>query len=117
MKTLQQVKDRMAEILATDKKHLKPSAIKRLQNEYDYLNTISAYLDSNPRVEFIEKEKNRLIDLINKIDVNYRNWLSASQSQVGLEGKSRSQLKSYYNKINNVSKLNLQLKTAYYLLE
>lgn len=112
MKTLQQVKDRIEEILneySTLRRNGK-NLPQKTKMEYEFLQPLWLYLETNPRPEFLEKEKNRIWTRIELIEKSYS---PLSDEYPDLAKKKH---KSDYIKGMDVAKLKAELKVINYLL-
>lgn len=116
MKTTKELKSEMKEVLEAmefqKKKDDKKSAnaIKRLKAKLDYLKMCLLYIESNPSVEFIIKEKERLTNRINAFMELYKvpeDW-----------GKTmKSNHRKAYEKDMGIPKLRKQLSTIHFILK
>ena len=114
MKKIQDIQKEVEEIndeLTTNKKRkkgevgfLKPGAVKKLKSRKEYLLTCIAYLNTNPTQEFIEKEKERLMNRNNKI-------MEGTPSGYGVTRKAKRD----YEKLMDLPKIRLQMKTLQFI--
>ena len=112
MKTPEQVKKEIEELILQKKDAKTYRALKKINNKIEDLKTIVLYLETNPSEEFIKSEKARLEKQVDAIEDNFQKWLNSGSSR----RHSEKPLKVYYKemKLEEVTK---RLKTINYLLE
>lgn len=114
MKTEQEVKQDLDELISVDTTDFSDSKLKTHESRIDFVKTCLYYLQSNPREEFIKKEKLRLEHQIDIITEGYKRFEKQYISSMynGDESKCRAQ----YNKQTNLNRLKTLLSNINYLI-
>jgi len=112
MKTTEQVKKEIEELILQKKDAKTDRALNKINNRIDFLKTIVLFLETNPSEEYLLSKKLKLEKQCDAIEDNFQKWLNSDSSRRHLE----KPLKVYYKemKLDDVLK---RLKTINYLLE
>jgi len=115
MKQVIKIKSEMTDLQVeiSTGKDLKRAQIKRLKTRYQFLQLCVSYLQTEPSVDYIKKEKERLQNKINLINAGY--FPDKRLIEAGLRREEQKEHKQY-NKIMSLDKFKAQLKAINYLL-
>lgn len=109
MKTAEQVKTRVNELIKTGLKEQDPVEQAKIKAEISYLNKVYLYLSTNPSETFIRTELQKLQKRIDLINQNYKNWTAP-------KGVAYGKLHKVYEKAQGVPKLNESIQFLSFLL-
>lgn len=110
MLTIQEVNERLSEIAElsqTEDKKLKKKLVKS-KKEWDLA---KLYLENNPSFEYLKEQKTKISKLLFSINDQFPEWMKHQNS-----GKTLNDYRKEYQKLKDVPKLRLQLKTVNFLL-
>lgn len=119
MKTRQEIETEIADldkqraILAKD---LEKMQYDKLGRRVALLRTCLFYLETEPRPEFIEEMRQKIVDRLARIKTGFKVWLE-NQLPTKANTKSAQAAKEIYKREMDVPKLNAQLKALNYILE
>ena len=110
MKTIESVTQEINEALKSITKDSGKAEVEAVKRDVAFLRQCKLYLDSSPRQEFIQKQRDEIQRRINLIPSHYKEW------QYGrVLTKYKDPYKTYQAEMN-YSGLKVQLKTLDYLL-
>lgn len=115
MKSIKQIQDEMNSIQVeiSTGKDLSDTMINRLKKRYSFMVMCKMYLESNPTVEFLDKEKDRLSNRVNLINAGYE------PNQRLIEANLRKEEQAEHNDYNKIMGLKLvkdQLQSIKFIL-
>lgn len=118
MKTLQEVRSKYAELLdkyktTADINLLKKNERSKLNKEASFLAFVIKYLDSNPKQEWLLREKNKLEMYLASIEPRFDRWRDCTPHMKEVTEQEARQL--YYKKMLKQKK-EKQLRTINYIL-
>jgi hypothetical protein len=113
MKTVQEINGAISDNVALMKRDgTLPRTYKLLAKKNKFLQEIIMYLETNPKLEFLQSERNRLSKLISSKEEQYDYW-SRNICDKSLEVKKR---KSTFDRELGITNLKRQLKTIKFIL-
>ena len=116
MKSIKKIEQEMDSIqveISTNSVYYKETDINRMKKRYIFLKMCYMYIESSPTDDFLNKEKDRLLNKINLINAGYEPNMKLIER--GLKKEEQDEHK-FYNKIMNVSKFKEQLKCINFLI-
>lgn len=105
---LSEIKQEIQNLLDSDKEMLTKAQISKIKNRLQFLRTCEAYLKTDPDEKFLKKERERLMDMIEKISIGFKSY------NVPAKFKGSS-IRKYYEKECGVPLLKLQVNTIKFL--
>ena len=112
MRTIEDIKSEIQEITtSTGTYHLNKREINRLVKRIEFLNKVIRYLETNPSIEFLGKERLRLQNYLKKANEGFNNWASLNKHS------SPSKLKAAFKSELGLNKIATQIKTLEYILK
>lgn len=114
MKTKQEVSKEISELEAkgANKKLFKPSEYTALCSRVAFLRSVSNYLESEPRQEFVEKQLQDLQNKVKLIGEGFQEFLDCRPK----DNKDNKQIKAEYNSQMGLNHINKQIKILNYIL-
>jgi hypothetical protein len=113
MKTVQEINVAISDNVALIKRNGTPlRTYKLLAKKNKFLQEIIMYLETNPKLEFLQSERDRLSKLISSKEEQYDYW-SRNICDKSLEVKKR---KSTFDRELGITNLKRQLKTIKFIL-
>lgn len=110
MKTLEELKKELSELLVTDTRDWKNLQINRFKKRVQFLKLCISYMESEPTPEFLKKEVSRLKKRSELIEDSFPQYTPPKQFD------NQKKLKSFYYKEMGIPKINQQLKTLRFLI-
>ena len=107
LKTITTIKKEIKELLALDRNREPLIVLKKAKKRIQFLNVCLNYLESQPKNEFLEKEKKRLENRLNLIDKGFEHWAITA---------SVKDPKKEYAKLMDVKTVKEHLKTIRFLI-
>lgn len=112
MKPLTEIRQEITDIFIAARHPLnKPFQKAKYLKRAKFLSACETYLQTGATNEFITSEYKRITRLITVIATRFDAW----RKQAFMPDKTEKQVRSFYNKENQVPKLKKQLKTLIYL--
>jgi hypothetical protein len=113
MKTVQEINVAISDNATLMKRdETRPRTYKLLAKKNKFLQEIIMYLETNPKLEFLQSERDRLSKLISSKEEQYDYW-SRNICDKSLEVKKR---KSTFDRELGITNLKRQLKTIKFIL-
>lgn len=110
---LKDVNKEIKTILATDRSDMSKHQENKLKKRLQLFELCKKYLETNPSVVFIEKEKSRIEKLVESIAGGFGAWQSGGNAP---RDKDFKQQRGFYEKETNLKHFKLQLKTLEFIL-
>lgn len=114
MKTIKQVNADIKEVEKEIKELSEDKPLsweKKMQNKIIFMRTVIKYLETEPRIEFVKAELDRLTDSINKLNTGFVHWCNSLK-----ENLTNTQAKNKFETEVGIKTMNKQLKTLRYIL-
>lgn len=108
MKKLQELNKEIKDIESLETRGEKASVIKRRGKRVAFLKFCVKYLETQPSIDFIKKEKGRISGIVDSVQSGYTSY-------IGVNTDPRK-WKAEYNKETGLMKLKEQLRTLNFLL-
>jgi len=114
MKTKESIQNEISALQSkgANKSLFTPSEYKALGRRVEFLRTVLNYLQSEPRMEFIEKQKADLENKLKLIDDGFKKFIDFRPK----DNKDTKQVISEYESQMGVKHIKSQLKTLNYIL-
>lgn len=87
--------------------------IAKLKEKLTFFKTMIAYLETEPRLEYLQKESAKISEKLAKIESEYRLPFNHEK----MPKAHLTKLKNEYNKMYDVKKLKMQLSAVSYLIQ
>lgn len=111
MKNIKEIQTEIKEVDATKRNNCTETQWKRLGNRRKFLNACIFYLETNPNIDFINKENARLEKKLALIDDGYEMWYNSDSSHEKLPNP-----KTAYEIEMKVKDFREQLRTLRFIL-